>query len=96
MPFVDANGPSDNTASNSNAPKNLDHGRDQAEQVHNTAAISTDAEKDDSLGPAPDGGLTAWLALLGSWCMLFCTFGLINSERRQSTKPSLFPTRADL
>ena len=27
---------------------------------------------------APDGGLTAWMALLGSWCMLFCTFGLIN------------------
>ncbi|KAJ4158469.1 uncharacterized protein LMH87_008993 [Akanthomyces muscarius] len=28
--------------------------------------------------PAPDGGLTAWLALLSSWCMLFCTFGMIN------------------
>lgn len=27
---------------------------------------------------APDGGMKAWLALLGSWCMLFCTFGLIN------------------
>ncbi|KAM0738796.1 hypothetical protein ACQRIT_006533 [Beauveria bassiana] len=26
----------------------------------------------------PDGGLAAWLALLSSWCMLFCTFGMIN------------------
>lgn len=28
--------------------------------------------------PAPDGGTRAWLALLSSWCMLFCTFGFIN------------------
>ncbi|XWW97484.1 hypothetical protein V2A60_005467 [Cordyceps javanica] len=28
--------------------------------------------------PPPDGGLAAWLALLSSWCMLFCTFGMIN------------------
>lgn len=26
----------------------------------------------------PDGGLRAWLALSSSFCMLFCTFGLIN------------------
>ncbi|RAL03683.1 MCT family MFS transporter [Aspergillus ibericus CBS 121593] len=28
---------------------------------------------------APDGGLTAWLVVLGSWCVLFCSFGWINS-----------------
>ncbi|KAJ5147251.1 monocarboxylate permease [Penicillium atrosanguineum] len=28
--------------------------------------------------PAPDGGLQAWLVVLGSWCALFCTFGWIN------------------
>ncbi|KAI9154663.1 Major facilitator superfamily domain general substrate transporter [Paramyrothecium foliicola] len=33
--------------------------------------------RDDSA--APDGGVVACLALLSSWCMLFCTFGLINS-----------------
>lgn len=27
---------------------------------------------------APDGGLAAWLVVLGGWCALFCTFGLVN------------------
>ena len=26
----------------------------------------------------PDGGFEAWLVVLGGWCTLFCTFGLIN------------------
>ena len=26
----------------------------------------------------PDGGLEAWLVVLGGWCALFCTFGLVN------------------
>ncbi|POS77626.1 hypothetical protein DHEL01_v203990 [Diaporthe helianthi] len=26
----------------------------------------------------PDGGLEAWLVVLGCWCGLFCTFGFIN------------------
>ncbi|KAI5466826.1 major facilitator superfamily domain-containing protein [Mariannaea sp. PMI_226] len=26
----------------------------------------------------PDGGREAWLVVLGGWCALFCTFGLIN------------------
>lgn len=29
--------------------------------------------------PPPDGGLQAWLMVLGAWCALFCTFGWINS-----------------
>ncbi|KAF4965700.1 hypothetical protein FSARC_6540 [Fusarium sarcochroum] len=28
---------------------------------------------------APDGGLTAWLVVLGAWCTSFCSFGWINS-----------------
>ncbi len=27
----------------------------------------------------PDGGLEAWLVVFGTWCGLFCTFGLINA-----------------
>lgn len=26
----------------------------------------------------PDGGTQAWLVVLGGWCALFCTFGLVN------------------
>ena len=26
----------------------------------------------------PDGGLDAWLCVLGGWCALFSSFGLIN------------------
>ena len=33
-------------------------------------------ELDD--GP-PDGGLRAWLVVLGAWCSMFCTYGWINS-----------------
>ncbi|OJJ45250.1 hypothetical protein ASPZODRAFT_69526 [Penicilliopsis zonata CBS 506.65] len=29
--------------------------------------------------PAPDGGATAWLVVLGAWCTSFCSFGWINS-----------------
>jgi hypothetical protein len=30
--------------------------------------------------PAPDGGFNAWSVLAGSWCVLFCSFGWINSK----------------
>jgi hypothetical protein len=33
-------------------------------------------------GPvAPEGGTTAWLVVLGAWCISFCSFGWINSTR---------------
>lgn len=28
---------------------------------------------------APDGGMTAWLVILGNWCTSFCSFGWVNS-----------------
>ncbi|KXH38525.1 major facilitator superfamily transporter [Colletotrichum simmondsii] len=28
---------------------------------------------------APDGGVTAWLVVLGAWCTSFCSFGWVNS-----------------
>ena len=39
--------------------------------------------------PPPDGGLQAWLMVLGAWCSLFCTFGWINST---STLSNVHPT----
>ncbi|KAL2862529.1 MCT family MFS transporter [Aspergillus lucknowensis] len=46
-----------------------------------------DAEKGPSTPPAqvnwgqdaPDGGLEAWLVIVGNWCACFCSFGWINS-----------------
>lgn len=29
---------------------------------------------------APDGGLPAWLVVVGAWCTSFCSFGWINSK----------------
>ncbi|KAI0000612.1 MFS general substrate transporter [Xylariaceae sp. FL0662B] len=29
--------------------------------------------------PPPDGGLVAWVQVIGSWCVIFCTFGIVNS-----------------
>ena len=29
---------------------------------------------------APDGGLEAWLVIVGNWCASFCSFGWINSK----------------
>jgi hypothetical protein len=28
----------------------------------------------------PDGGLTAWLVVVGAWCTSFCSFGWVNSK----------------
>ncbi|PON22006.1 hypothetical protein TGAM01_v209076 [Trichoderma gamsii] len=36
-------------------------------------------EVEDALDSYPEGGLEAWLVVLGGWCALVCTFGLINS-----------------
>ncbi len=42
-------------------------------------------EVDDSSPAAwasdvPDGGMAAWLVVLGGWCTAFCSFGWINSR----------------
>lgn len=29
---------------------------------------------------SPDGGLAAWLVVLGAWCTSFCSFGWLNSK----------------
>ncbi len=43
----------------------------------------TDEEKEARLKPIvkeiPDGGLAAWLVVLGAWCASFCSFGWLNS-----------------
>lgn len=36
-------------------------------------------EEVDAFGPAPDGGLTAWLVAIGASCTIFSTLGFANS-----------------
>lgn len=37
----------------------------------NTTTIGSDV---------PDGGVTAWLVVVGTWCTSFCSFGWLNSK----------------
>ncbi|KAI1073660.1 MFS general substrate transporter [Whalleya microplaca] len=37
------------------------------------------APETDIPAPPPDGGLIAWTQVMGSWCVVFCTFGLVNT-----------------
>lgn len=58
---------------------------DQRENRHRAAEIGPGSrgkqvEDEKFESKAPDGGVRAWLALFSSWCMLFSTFGYINSR----------------
>ncbi|KAB8227597.1 major facilitator superfamily domain-containing protein [Aspergillus alliaceus] len=59
--------PSGTTKDSSSEKTWVDGRRDEKEQLW----VPTDV--------TPDGGLTAWLMVLGAWCVLFCSFGWINS-----------------
>lgn len=41
--------------------------------------IPTEQESDINTEGFPEGGKEAWIVLAGTWCVLFCTFGLGNS-----------------
>jgi len=36
----------------------------------------------------PDGGLQAWLVVVGGFCAVFCSFGWINCEHRSRSQSS--------
>lgn len=55
---------------------------------NNSARVSSQQDVSDSEKAAqatssppapPDGGVTAWLVVLGGWCTAFCSFGWLNS-----------------
>ena len=61
------------------------HSDADSDHTHEShAAPSSELEKglakptDADLGPPPDGGLQAWLAVLGAFCAIFASFGWIN------------------
>lgn len=41
--------------------------------------VPTAQEIDVNANGFPEGGREAWIVLFGTWCVLFCTFGLGNS-----------------
>jgi MFS transporter, MCT family, aspergillic acid transporter len=49
------------------------------EQDAERTTAESHGEKHADFGEAPDGGLAAWSVVLGAWCVLFCSFGWINS-----------------
>ncbi|KAF7557994.1 hypothetical protein G7Z17_g280 [Cylindrodendrum hubeiense] len=75
-----------NDASSKNESTETDSGNAEYQDGH-SAALSNlnihDAEKHTPgkfpSHDAPDGGLAAWLVVLGAWCASFCSFGWLNS-----------------
>ncbi|KAE8385195.1 major facilitator superfamily domain-containing protein [Aspergillus alliaceus] len=59
--------PSGTTKDSSSEKTWVDGRRDEKEQLWAPTDVT------------PDGGLTAWLMVLDAWCVLFCSFGWINS-----------------
>ena len=51
---------------------------EEADLENHMSSLVEEKPAEDGDGP-PDGGLTAWLVVLGAWCVLFCSFGWINS-----------------
>lgn len=51
----------------------------------------TAAEISQPHSDAPDGGTAAWLVVLGGWCVLFCSFGWVNSALHTANIPSCLP-----
>ncbi|CAI4214667.1 unnamed protein product [Parascedosporium putredinis] len=56
--------------------------KEKGDLESDATSIRSGAEAPVPTGPPPmdfpDGGTEAWLVVLGGWCSLFCTFGLVN------------------
>ncbi|KAJ6787995.1 hypothetical protein PWT90_01107 [Aphanocladium album] len=55
--------------------------KEKNKRVNDSSDDTVVGDPDDvqSVGAAPDGGLQAWLVVLGGWCSSFCSYGWINS-----------------
>ncbi|KAF7563454.1 hypothetical protein G7046_g698 [Stylonectria norvegica] len=59
-----------------------DHNGNLTDDPSTLEKAGVDDEAPPAFNPhtdAPDGGLVAWLVVLGAWCTSFCSFGWINS-----------------
>jgi hypothetical protein len=63
-----------------------DIAKNQAEEGAESERAGEKAEHSSETVPpvytkdAPDGGMVAWLVVLGAWCTSFCSFGWINNK----------------
>lgn len=57
---------------------------DSGSETAGVAYVTPDSDTEKAPAPkswgseAPDGGITAWLVVLGCWCTGFCSFGWLN------------------
>lgn len=58
-------------------------GANDLEKAENPANVNA---APPAMSPAPDGGLQAWLVVLGGFCVLFVSFGWINCMSHQIVK----------
>lgn len=73
-----------NTNSISNSGEDLESQKGRSRSIEDAAAASPsslsldrgDSDDDDDF---PEGGLAAWLVVIGSFCSMLCLYGLINS-----------------
>jgi hypothetical protein len=56
----------------------------------------TQVEPSKSLDKSPDDGLKAWSVVLGSFCVLFCTFGWINSKAQRLIILLILDTKSNM
>lgn len=54
-------------------------GDEESQRQVDDSSDATAVDEDKSGGAAPDGGMQAWLVVLGAWCASFCSYGWINS-----------------
>ncbi|KAJ4153420.1 hypothetical protein LMH87_009907 [Akanthomyces muscarius] len=52
---------------------------EESQQQVDDSSDATAVDEGNSGGAAPDGGMQAWLVVLGAWCASFCSYGWINS-----------------
>lgn len=60
-------------------PRSLEEQQQQADANDPHHDTDGSADKGPSHEDAPDGGLKAWLVVLGAWCSSFVSYGWINS-----------------
>jgi hypothetical protein len=66
----------DSEAAPSQGTHTRDHSTTDQEKQHSE---ENQAENENPYGPAPEGGLQAWLCAAGGACLFFCCLGFSNS-----------------